>query len=192
MMEEFISVVTPVIQDNIKDRNERLGPDVRLRTNSQTVLAEAFRQIPTTIAQATLPTAQPQQTRTSLRLQQIQTQIRQLQQQQQDLQTARFAEQTGLSAGDRPASVGLGLDNGSSSWQAQLPSRTTSWAVSGFGGSAPAPPLDKKIMETIQRGEYVNFNLILSSTSYEISLTEDNDDEAPFSISMNRDERGRS
>ena len=115
-------------------------------------------------------------------MKQIQTQIQVLQQQQQALQTEQFAEQTRLSTENRQTSSLSGLATIPVGSHAQLPSLTSSWPVSGIGVSAPPPPLDKKIMDQIQRGENVNFNLILSATSFEISLTEDNEDKAPFSI----------
>ena len=71
MMEQVIAVVTPMVHENIQARNQRLGPDVRLRTNAPAVLTDALQQLPTTIAQTAGTTTQPQQTRTADRLQQI-------------------------------------------------------------------------------------------------------------------------
>ena len=190
-LEQFIATVTPMVEENVRDRNRRLGPDVRLRTNSPTVLADALRHIPTTNAHTGSDNSLPTQTSTSQQLEQIQGQIRRLQLQQQALQTQQFAQQTGQATSQRATLPRLGSVSNGGSVMAQLP-LASSCSGSGFGAANPAPPLDKKIMDAIQRGEYINFNLILSATSFEVALMEDNEDEAPFSISMNRDERGRS
>ena len=196
MLTQLISTVIPLVQDNLRERNQRLGPDVRLRTDSTTVINDALRQIPMTNAHTLQATTLPLQTSTAASQRQAgQQRLHHRQQQQQTLQTQQLPQRATLplTARQLPTdgqrfSSGDGLQS-VLPWSLPLTSQSPSTSVSHAIG---APPLDKRIMLAVERGEYVNFNSILSSTSFDIALTEDNDDERPFSVTMGRDEGGRS
>ena len=197
VLEQFVTAVTPLVQRDIQDRNNRLGPDVRLRTTSPTVWADSIRQ------RLPLPTSHSLQTAqrghstitTSQQLQDGQQSSQHLHGQQSHVfgQAQQLAVPNPL-ANRQPLQPQINPNNFAVPSQPCLPLQDRSGLSSAmvpFAGRSGLPPLDNKTLRAIKDGEYINFNTILSATSFEAALLEDDDDDTPFSLTMDTNDKGK-